>query len=111
MADNETIAGSFEALKDAFHPEKTQGVNKTIEFKFNGREPGIWNITVNNGTYSYAQGPAESPAAKVETDSDDWLAVLSGKLNAVSAFMGGKLKISGDMSVMMSFQNWFVRPQ
>jgi hypothetical protein len=40
MADNETIAGSFEALKEAFHPEKTQGVNKTIQFEFSGREPG-----------------------------------------------------------------------
>jgi putative sterol carrier protein len=30
-------------------------------------------------------------------------------LNAVSAFMGGKLKVQGDMGVMMQFQNWFQR--
>src|SRR5262249_38080270 len=42
MADNESIAGSFEALKDAFQPDKTMGVNKTINFEFRGREPGQW---------------------------------------------------------------------
>jgi putative sterol carrier protein len=42
-------------------------------------------------------------------DSDDWLNILSGALDAVSAFMGGKIKIQGDMGLMMQFQNWFAR--
>ncbi len=32
-------------------------------------------------------------------------ALLSGELNAVSGFMTGKLKVSGDMSVAMRLQN------
>ena len=32
-------------------------------------------------------------------------AMLSGELNAVSGFMAGKLKVSGDMSVAMRLQN------
>ncbi|MBC7404912.1 MAG: SCP2 sterol-binding domain-containing protein [Cytophaga sp.] len=35
----------------------------------------------------------------------DLSAMLSGELNAVSGFMAGKLKVSGDMSVAMRLQN------
>jgi putative sterol carrier protein len=42
-------------------------------------------------------------------DSDDWLNILSGALNPVSAFMGGKIKVQGDMGLAMQFQNWFAR--
>lgn len=108
--DMSSIAGSFAALQTAFKPDKVQGVNKIIQFDFSGREPGTWNMTVADGKYSYGEGPIENPAATVKVDSDDWLKILRGELNAVSAFMGGKIKIAGDMGLMMAFQNWFERP-
>lgn len=36
---------------------------------------------------------------------EDLSAMLSGELNAVSGFMAGKLKVSGDMSIAMRLQN------
>jgi len=108
--DMTTIPGSFAALQQAFQPQKAQGVNKTIQFDFSGPEAGTWNATIANGQFSYGQGPAQNPGATVTVNSDDWLKILRQELNAVSAFMGGKIKIQGDMGVMMQFQNWFARP-
>ena len=88
----DTIAGSFEALKTAFKPEKAQGVTKVIQFDFTGREPGSWTMHLDNGAYSYHEGPAENPNATVSVDSDDWLKILKNEMNAVSAFMSGKIK-------------------
>jgi putative sterol carrier protein len=112
MADPnfDSIADSFEALKANFLPNMAQGVNKTIQFDFTGREEGTWNMTVENGAFSYGQGPASNPSATVKVDSDNWLSILSGAMDPVSAFMGGKIQIAGDMGVMMQFQNWFKRP-
>ncbi len=36
---------------------------------------------------------------------EDLSAMLAGELNAVSGFMAGKLKVSGDMGVAMRLQN------
>ena len=108
--DMSTIPGSFAALQQAFQPQKAQGVNKTIQLDFSGPEAGTWNASVNNGQFSYGQGPAQNANATVTVNSDDWLKILRGELNAVSAFMSGKIKIQGDMGVMMQFQNWFARP-
>jgi len=105
----DNIAGSFAALQAAFLPEKTANVDRTIQFDFTGREAGTWTLVVRNGTFAANQGPAESPNATITVDSDDWLKILRGELNAPSAFMGGKLKVSPASAAMdlMSFQTWF----
>ena len=110
MADQPTsIADSFPALHTAFLPDRAAGVDKTIQFDFTGREAGVWHMRVHDGAMDYGQGPAENPAATISVDSDDWLNILGGALNPVTAFMGGKLKVQGDMGLAMQFQNWFAR--
>ncbi|HEX5548695.1 MAG TPA: SCP2 sterol-binding domain-containing protein [Ktedonobacterales bacterium] len=110
MADQPTsIADSFPALQAAFQPDRAAGLDKTLQFDFSGREPGTWTMHIHDSTMDYAQGAAQSPNATIAVDSDDWLNILGGALDAVSAFMGGKLKIQGDMGLMMQFQNWFAR--
>ena len=111
MAEEPTsIPASFAGLETAFQPSRAAGVDKTIQFEFTGREAGTWTLIVRNGTVAYHQGAAENPNATVTVDSDNWLKLLRGELNAMVAFTTGKLKIKGDMSLMMQFQNWFQRP-
>jgi putative sterol carrier protein len=107
----DSIATSFAQLQSAFQPEKAAGVNRTLQFDYSGREAGIWNLTVSNGTLQYSEGPADSPNATIAVDSDDWLKILRNELNPVTAFMGGKIKVTPASAAMdlMQFQNWFAR--
>ncbi len=112
MADQANgIAASFAQLESAFQPQKASGVNRTIQFDFTGRDAGTWALTVHDGTMDYSQGPATNPNATITVDSDDWLKVLSGELNPITAFMGGKIKVTPATAAMdlMQFQNWFAR--
>lgn len=105
----DSIAGSFASLQSAFQPQKASNVDRVIQFNFTGREAGAWNLTVRNGTMEYAQGEAANPNATIGVDSDDWLKILRGELNPVTAFMGGKIKVNPASAAMdlMQFQNWF----
>jgi putative sterol carrier protein len=78
-------------LQQAYQPQKARGVNKTMRFDFSGSEAGRWNATIIDGQFSYAQGFVQSPNATVIVNSAGWLKILRGELNAVSAFMGGKV--------------------
>lgn len=110
MAEQPTsIAQSFAGLQSAFLPDRAQGVDKTVQFNFTGREAGTWTARVHDGQFEYREGAAENPNVTVAADSDDWLGILRGEINAVSAFMSGKVKAEGDLSLMMQFQNWFAR--
>jgi putative sterol carrier protein len=105
-----TIPGSFEGLQQSFLPDRAATVNKTIQFDFTGAEAGTWRLTIANGALSYAQEPAENPNAIVTVDSEDWLKLLSGQLNPMTAVIGGKLKIKGEMALLAQFQTWFQQP-
>jgi putative sterol carrier protein len=106
-----SIPDAFSTMQSAFLPERAIGVDKTIQFEFSGREAGTWTATVRNGTFAYHQGPAENPNATVSVDSDTWLAILRSELTALDAVMSARLRIQGDMGLMIQFQNWFERPR
>lgn len=114
MADTpsmDTIPGSFAALETVFQPQKTTGVDRTIQFDFTGDEAGTWTLNVQNGTMAYSQGAAENPNVTVTVDSQEWLKILKRETNPVTAFMGGKIKVSPASAAMdlMQFQNWFAQ--
>ena len=45
----------------------------------------------------------------VKASADDWFAVATGEMNAMQAFMTGKLKILGDMGLAMKLQTIFAQ--
>lgn len=111
MADQPaTIPESFQGLQSAFLPDRAQSVNKVIQMDFTGAEEGTWSMTIANGTFSYMHAPAENPNATVTVDSEDWLKLLRGDLNPMTAVISGRLKIKGDMTLLAQFQNWFQQP-
>ena len=52
----------------------------------------------------------ENPNATANVDSEDWLKLLRGELNPMSAVISGKLKIKGDPLLLAQFQTWFRPP-
>jgi alkyl sulfatase BDS1-like metallo-beta-lactamase superfamily hydrolase len=104
------ITSSFATMQASFRPERAAGVNKTIQFEFSGREPGAWVVTVANSALSYYQGATPHADARVAVDSDVWLAILRGEMTALDAVMSARLRIEGDMALMIQFQAWFDRP-
>jgi putative sterol carrier protein len=70
----------------------------------------VWVADLKNGTGSVSHGPSD---AKVDTTlkmaEDDFVALAAGKLNAMQAFMKGKLKISGNMMLAQKLQGIFQR--
>ena len=40
----------------------------------------------------------------------DFLRLILGQLDGMQAFMGGKLKLSGEIMLAQAMQSWFDRP-
>ena len=65
--------------------------------KFDTGADGV--IVVDGNSVSTTDGPAD---CTISLALDDLEALIAGDLNPTMAFMSGKLKIDGDMSVAMS---------
>jgi putative sterol carrier protein len=101
MAD--TAKEFFEGLQASVDLEKVKGINATYQWDIDGA--GKWYAKISDDAVEVAEGEAESSDITISVSESDWLDVVSGKLNGQMAFLTGKLKIQGDMSLAMKLQS------
>ena len=96
-SDGLTVAGIFENIPGAFQPDKAAGVDVVFQFDITGAGGGSWYITVKDGNCDVTEGSQDSPTTTIKMGDDDFVKMMSGELNAMSAFTSGKLKVEGDL--------------
>jgi putative sterol carrier protein len=102
-----TTAEISQMMVSGFVPEKAEGVNAIIQFDLSGENGGQFYLNISNGSIESHEGIAESPKMTLKADADDYYNVATGKSNPMQAFMSGKIKIQGDMSLAMKMQSMF----
>jgi 3-hydroxyacyl-CoA dehydrogenase/3a,7a,12a-trihydroxy-5b-cholest-24-enoyl-CoA hydratase len=95
--DQFTSADVFTGIEDHVvrHPELTSKIGKVFVFKLTSPD-SAWTIDVKNGGGSVTAGAGAGDCTLELTDAD-FMAMTSGKADAMKLYMGGKLKISGDV--------------
>ncbi len=102
-----TVAESFEQMPSVFNPAAATGMTKTLQWNITGDEASVWAFQIINGEGKLVPGGVEKPDITFTVSGNDWLAIAEGKLDAMNAFMTGKLKIAGDMMLAMKVPNLF----
>jgi putative sterol carrier protein len=71
-----------------------------------GRSGGeaAWSITLGAGTIAVAHGRADHPTVTFTQDLETAAAVNRGELSAQAAFMTGRLRVGGDVQVLLDRQ-------
>jgi putative sterol carrier protein len=105
-----TLSQIMEHLPEAFVPEKAAGVNAVVQCVFTGPEASQWAITIRDGKCTVVSGTYPEPQLTLNMNSQDYKDLVSGKLNPMTAFMQGKIKLSGDIALAMKFTNLFQAP-
>ena len=102
-----TVAELMEKMPGAFIPEKAQGVDAVVQFKFTGDEAGEWNATIKDGKVDVARGEHPSPRMTLTAESSDYVKIFTGELDGMQAFMQGKIKLAGDLNLAMKLMQMF----
>ena len=80
---------------------KIKDINAVIQMVLTGEGGGEFIMELAGGKLTTKEGKAASPKLTITQTVQDWRDINSGKLNPQMAFMSGKLKIAGDMSLAM----------
>jgi putative sterol carrier protein len=102
-----TLRELIARMPRAFIPENAVGVDTVMQYHLTGDEGGDWIITIKDGECSVAEGVAENPKMTLTAEAQDYKDVVTGKSNAMQAFMMGKLKLAGDLTLAMKLPNFF----
>lgn len=103
-----TISELMEKMPSAFIPDKAIGIDAVVHFIFTGTEPGEWHAIIKDGKCIVSQGiPHSRPVLTLTSDSSDYLKIFSGELDGMQAFMQGKIKLAGDLTLAMKLMQMF----
>ena len=100
-------AETFAFMEANYDKNAAKGLNATFQWELSGEDGGTWALQFEDGAATLIEGGVEKPSVKFKLASADWVAVATGKLNAMNAFMTGKLKMEGDMGLAMKVQTLF----
>jgi putative sterol carrier protein len=95
----------FAALPTQFDPAKAGDANMIVQFDLSGEGGGQWYVTLANQQLGVAEGQTANPTVTLNAAASDYVGLANGEVNAMQAFMQGKLKIKGDMSAIMKLQS------
>lgn len=102
MSVQEIIAQLKERI--AANPSKIATLKASYQFNLTGEGGGTYHAVFENGIADIGEGPAASTGCTITMSATDFANLVAGKLNPTTAFMTGKLKIAGDMSLAMKLQ-------
>ncbi|HMK33671.1 MAG TPA: SDR family NAD(P)-dependent oxidoreductase [Desulfomonilaceae bacterium] len=92
-----TVKGVFARMGEAFLAEKAGGVDAVFQYRISGAAGGDWHVTIKDRTCRIGEGTHASATTTILMSDEDFLSLISGKLNAMQAYTSGKLKIQGDL--------------
>ena len=95
-----------EMMPGQITPERAGSTNAMIAFDLSGEQGGKWWVKIHDGKAESGKGePPEPPKLTLLADANDWVNIMTGKLDGTAAFMQGKLKIKGDMGLAIKMQS------
>eukprot|EP00929_Paragymnodinium_shiwhaense_P004845 TRINITY_DN10606_c0_g1_i4.p1 TRINITY_DN10606_c0_g1~~TRINITY_DN10606_c0_g1_i4.p1 ORF type:complete len:130 (-),score=38.44 TRINITY_DN10606_c0_g1_i4:212-601(-) len=81
-------------------------INATVQLDIlkDGRPAGEYYMVVKPGEVGYKEGKHEKPDFTVIAEDADLIQLLTNKLDPMQAFLGGKIKIQGNLMLGMQIQ-------
>lgn len=104
------IESTFDVIRAAINEDVVKSTKGLYRFDLSGEHSGVWFLDLKSGAGSAGRGEPEGKADVVMTmDSGDFSKMFAGKLKPTLAFMSGKLRIKGDMTLAIKLEKLMSR--
>lgn len=105
MQNQPKAAATFDYLAERIHKKpELSDTNAQIQFDILGEPGGQWVVDLTTTPGTIRTGAAESPDCVITMHDDDFAALVNKELNPAAAFMQGKIKVQGNMGLLLKLQ-------
>lgn len=95
------ISEMINNLPDQVYLDEAKGITALVQLSLSGEGGGNWIVKVDDGTVKIERGMALEPQLMIKLSTQNASKLMQGKLNPLSAFMTGKIKLTGDLALAM----------
>ena len=103
----QSCAELLQMMPLGFKGTESNGLEAIYQFEISGEENFTACLKISGGQCSYHNGPSDNPGVIIKTPADVWLAIAKGELDGQQAFMSGKYKVEGDLSLLLRLKSLF----
>ena len=102
-ARSDLPAEFFDSLPNRADPERLAGIDNSYLFDITGE--GRWLVEVHDGKVTVTEDPQGTADVVFTTSGETFERIQARKQNPMTAYMTGKLKVTGDISAAMALQS------
>ena len=101
-----TVNDIFGTMESRVNPDGVKGITANYGYIITGTGGGEYTVCVSDGKVQVKEG-IHSPNVTTTCSAKDWIAITLGKLDGMTAFTSGKLKVEGDMGLLGKATKFF----
>jgi aminoglycoside phosphotransferase (APT) family kinase protein/putative sterol carrier protein len=90
------------AAREVTHVDR---VTVRVQFRLTGAGGREWYLVAEHGQGTRHPGTVADPDVTLTAEARDWDAIQRGELNRTEAFLGGKLRIEGDVTLLLQLED------
>ncbi|XP_075993477.1 hydroxysteroid dehydrogenase-like protein 2 [Genypterus blacodes] len=98
------IESTFDVIRGIISDDVIKSTQGVYQFDLSGEHEGVWFLDLKSSGIAGRGQPAGGADVIMSMDSSDFGKMFSGKLKPTMAFMSGKLKIKGDMTLAIKLE-------
>ncbi|MEW5726174.1 MAG: SCP2 sterol-binding domain-containing protein, partial [Thermodesulfobacteriota bacterium] len=105
-----TVEDIFGTMEARVNPAGVAGVTAKYGYIITGTGGGEWTVSVKDGQVEVLKG-LHSPDVTTTVSAKDWIAITLGQLDGMTAFTSGRLKVEGDLGLLVKATRFFKKYQ
>jgi hypothetical protein len=111
------LEGVFWGMPQRLDARRASGVDATVLWRIGGRPDGgtdDFRLLISGGTARTARGASEDsirPVLTMKIDGVDFLKLITGELDPVRGYLGGRIELAGDIMFAAKLGGMFRMPK
>ncbi len=107
MSETVSVKPIFEAMPLSLNKEAAKEAAVAYQFNLSGEGGGQFIVTIKNGTCTVEEGIAPAPDVTISATAADYMSIVTGAYPFGLAYMNGRLKVEGNLRLVVRMGAYF----